>query len=248
MTVWCRMASASKRYTFKPAVLPTLAAVALIGLFIALGIWQLNRAQEKRAMLLQYESLIHQPAIRLRLPVAVPASWRYRHVKLTGHFTGDRQFLLDNQISRGQVGYHVLTPFRLPDHEGRVLVDRGWVPLGASREILPTVSVTARKVAVRGTVYVPYGQGYNLGGMATEETGWPLRVQFVNFKQMSARLGAPLADMIIRLDPKAPYGYRRAWQVVPFGPARHLGYAVQWFAFACALLSIYIVVNVKRVE
>ena len=54
--------------------------------------------------------------------------------------------------------------------------------------------------------------------------------------------------MIVRLDPGAPHGYRRAWQVVPFGPERHLGYAVQWFAMASALLAIYLSVNLTRVN
>lgn len=197
-------------------------------------------------MLLAYENLSNQRPVKLELPVAKPESWRYRHVKLTGRFDNARQFLLDNQVSRGQVGYDVLTALRLPEDQGRVLVDRGWVPLGANREVLPDVAVSADKISIQGAVYVPYAQGYSLGGMATGETGWPLRVQFIDFKQMGARLKAPLAVMVIRLDPEAPYGYRREWEVVPFGPARHLGYAVQWFALACALLAIYIFVNLNR--
>ncbi len=239
------MAAARKRYRFRPAPLPTIAAAALMGLFIALGIWQLNRAQDKQAMLMQYEVLSQRPPIDLRLPVEDTESWRYRRVAVVGHFDGQHQFLLDNQISHGQVGYHVLTPFKLTASQGRVLVDRGWIPLGANRNILPGVTVTKDEVTLEGTVYVPYARRFSLGDMDVGEAGWPLRVQFVDFEQMAERLGAPLADMIIRLDPESPYGYRREWQIVPFSPIRHLGYAVQWLALAATLLVIYVAVTLK---
>jgi surfeit locus 1 family protein len=242
------METRGHRYRFKPMPLSTFAAAALIGLFIALGAWQLNRAQERQAMLLQYETRSHKPAVQLQLPIADTESWRYRRVKVTGHFDDDHQFLLDNQVSRGRAGYHVLTPLDPSAGQGNVLVDRGWVPLGTSREELPDVGVESGEVSLEGVVYIPYEGGYSLGGMATGEVGWPLRVQFIDFKQMAARLGVPLAEMIIRLDPHSRYGYRREWQIVPFSPERHLGYAVQWFALACALLVIYLVVNFKRIE
>jgi surfeit locus 1 family protein len=84
--------------------------------------------------------------------------------------------------------------------------------------------------------------------MTGGETGWPLRVQFIDFKQMARRLDSALGAMIVRLDPKSPYGYRREWQIAPMGPQRHLGYAVQWFALACTLLVIYVLVNLRRVD
>jgi surfeit locus 1 family protein len=242
------MLEAVKRYRFKPAILPSIAAATLMGLFVGLGVWQLNRAQEKEAMHLRYELRSQGPADSLTLPIQDRQAWQYRRVRTTGRFMTHRQFLLDNQVSRGEVGYHVLTPFKPAGHRRLVLVDRGWVPLGASRERLPDVDVTDAKVAVKGTVYLPYEQSFSLGGMAAGESGWPLRVQFVEFDSMASRLEQPLAHMILRLDPQSPYGYRREWQITPFGPERHRGYAVQWFALAVALLVIYVAVNLERVS
>jgi len=51
---------------------------------------------------------------------------------------------------------------------------------------------------------------------------------------------------VILLDPKEPDGYARNWEAPGFPPMRHIGYAVQWFALAAALLVIYIVTNVRR--
>jgi surfeit locus 1 family protein len=240
------MLGAGQPYRFKPAILPSVAAATLMGLFIGLGVWQLNRAEEKEAMLLQYELRSKRPPDSLVLPIQHRQAWQYRRIETTGRFTSRRQFLLDNQVSRGQVGYQVLTPFKPSHYAQAVLVDRGWVPLGASRARLPDVDVTDGKVNLEGTVYLPYGRGFSLGGMADGERGWPLRVQFIDFDRMAKRLGRPLARLIIRLDPKSPHGYRREWQVTSFGPERHLGYAVQWFALAVALLVLYVAVNLER--
>ncbi len=235
-----------RRYDFKPALLPTTGAVLLTGLFILLGVWQLNRAQEKQAMLSRYETLSQRRPVELQLPVVNEARWRYQNVKLTGRFDREHQFLLDNQVYRGRVGYNVLTLLEPTGAKQCILVDRGWIPAGASRIKLPRVPVTARRVTIQGEVYVPYGKGYRLGGMDSGEQGWPRRIQFIDFEQIGRRTAAPLAQMIIRLNPTSPYGYMRDWQIVAFSPQRHLGYAVQWFALAVGMLVIFIVVNTNR--
>lgn len=37
-----------------------------------------------------------------------------------------------------------------------------------------------------------------------------------------------------------PATYETQWPVVAMGPEKHLGYAVQWFAMALALLGLYL--------
>jgi cytochrome oxidase assembly protein ShyY1 len=53
------------------------------------------------------------------------------------------------------------------------------------------------------------------------------------------------ADLIL-LDPEEPDGFVRNWTAPGFPPMRHVGYAVQWFGLALALLVIYIVTNFHR--
>ncbi len=43
-----------------------------------------------------------------------------------------------------------------------------------------------------------------------------------------------------------PDGYVRTWSPPGFPPMRHIGYAVQWFALALALLVIYLVTNLRQ--
>ena len=55
-----------------------------------------------------------------------------------------------------------------------------------------------------------------------------------------ARLAARHAGRVLRLDPALPFGHARDLDLLPntLPPARHLGYAVQWFAMALAVLVI----------
>jgi surfeit locus 1 family protein len=49
------------------------------------------------------------------------------------------------------------------------------------------------------------------------------------------------------LDPTVPGGFEREWNMGSrFSPVKHVGYAVQWFAFAVCAFVIYVVLSFKR--
>jgi len=226
--------------------MPGLAALLLIGLFLGLGIWQMHRADEKRQLVDDLERRAHEPAVALSPPIDRPQLWRNRRIRAAGHYDTARQFLLDNRVYRGQVGYHVLTPLQLDGTTASVLVDRGWVPAGADRSILPELKAPGTRIQVLGTAYVPYAEGFHIGEMDTDLTRWPRVIQFVDYQEIAHRLGTHLIPLTIRLDPNLPDGYVRDWDRAPFSPERHLGYAVQWFALSAALLVIFLALSIKR--
>ena len=233
-------------YRFTPNPFLSLITLGLLILFLALGVWQLERADEKRVILENYTYRSKQPPQPLILPLDDPGAWRYRKVHVKGLFDHNQQFLLDNQVSRGEAGYQVLTPFKLKGSSARVLVDRGWVAVGRDRLHLPQISVDTNEINLIGTLYVPYDKGFRIGTIDEGQTSWPRLVQYIDFKMMGDRLGYSLYPVILRLDPASSGGYRREWPTVPFTPERHLGYAVQWFALAAALFVIYLALNIKR--
>lgn len=235
-------------YRFQPTLILTLIAAALFVLFIGLGNWQLNRANEKRLILRDYDHRIQESPSELPLPLSDATEWRYRRIRINGRFDGEKQFLLDNQVNRGQVGFNVLTPLKLLRKEQAVLIDRGWIPANADRRQLPDVSVATDVVSLEGVVYVPYGRGVRLGGLDESSDQWPRLIEYLDFEAMSNRLGYPLAPLTIRLDPKSPHGYRRTWKPVPITPQTHTAYALQWFTFAAVLIVIYLALSLKRRE
>ena len=148
----------------------------------------------------------------------------------------------------GLPGFRVLTPFRREGSERLLLVDRGWVPLGATRQDLPPVFVSPEFRAVSGRLDTLPAPGVRVGdaGIAGD-TSWPRVLNFPQQQDLEQALGAKVESRIVLLDPAAPNGYERVWRpAMQFGPERHLGYAIQWFAFAIVALIIFIALSLRR--
>ncbi|SEO91328.1 SURF1 family protein [Aquisalimonas asiatica] len=237
------------RYQFRPRIVPTLATLLVFPALLALGFWQLDRADQRQAIVDAYETRDQRPEVDLNAESMPAGDAAPRNTRAYGRFDDERQLLLDNQFHRGQVGYHVLTPFHIEGSDAVVLVDRGWVPAGDSRAELPDVQVDGARRSVTGFLDQGPPSGLRLGGMADGETGWPLRIQYLDFEELEGRLGVDLMPRVLRLDPEAPDGFARDWGPAfreGYGPERNHGYAVQWFGLATALAVIFLVVNTKR--
>jgi len=77
--------------------------------------------------------------------------------------------------------------------------------------------------------------------------GWPRVLLFPTGPDLEAALGRDVESRIVLLDAGAPDGYERQWRPsLGFGPERHLGYAVQWFAFATVAVVLFIALNLRR--
>ena len=154
--------------------------------------------------------------------------------------------MLDNQIHNHHVGYNILTPFKISNSDFVVLVDRGWVSVGESRERLPDVDVDETSRKVTGVIYTPFGDPYTLGEIDNGDIQWPRLIQYLDFKALSQRLGSPLQPFTLRLDSDQENGYLREWEIFAFSPNKHIAYALQWFALALTLLIIFIVLHVSK--
>ena len=241
-------ASPAPRRFAPPAWAVLLTAVALAA-FVSLGTWQLGRAREKRGLVEEFAAGSRDTVEASGLDLGgLP---RYQRVRLLGAYDPSRQVLLDNMPSAaGRPGYRVLIPLRRADGRGWVMVDRGWVPLGTSREALPDVAVGAGERELSGVLDVLPEPGLRLGpAAATGATGWPRVLLFPTEADLESALGLELETRIVLLDADLPDGYERSWRpATGFGPERHLGYALQWFAFAVVAVVIFIALNLRRRE
>lgn len=227
------------RSRFAPRLPATIAAVVAVAVFAALGEWQLGRAEEKRALAADFVRA--GPALEWRkLPDDAP---RFQRVTANGRYDTDRQFLLDNMSHAGRAGVQVLTPLVVGDGSA-VLVNRGWLPFGATRQDLPRVSVAAQPRRVSGRIdRLPRPP---IALEAAPASGWPRLVQFPRAEELSAMLGRELDSRIILLDPAEPDGFIRDWAVPGTNSDRHLGYAVQWFALAALAIAIWFALSLRR--
>ncbi len=234
-------------YEFRPDVLPSAIGLLVLILLISLGFWQLDRAEQKRLLLQAYGERPTDAAISISSDFTPGPDWRYRRAQLVGTYDAEHQFLLDNRVQPGRVGYHVLTPLRLARGDAVVLVNRGWVPQGATRAELPALQTPGEvELGVEGLIDFPPQKVFVLGEGEDRDPGWPKVLQQVRLDLHAQQLGVRLLPMVLLLDKDQPGGFVRDWNPVVVGPERHVGYAVQWFALAAALVILYVWANLKR--
>jgi len=233
---------------FSPRRWPTLVTLVMFGFLLSLGFWQLDRAEQKRAIIKHYRDDKGGAVIRLDADMKSASGLEYQRASSIGRYESDHQLLLDNRTHEGQAGYQVLTPFILRNSEVAVLVNRGWLPLGNNRDQLPDVDVDETQRTVVGRIKIPSAEVFMLGEEEPRQ-GWPYRIQRIQLQALSEELRRTLLPFVLLLDNEEPDGYLRDWQpLVGFGPERNVGYAVQWFGLAAALLVIFFTVNSRRVD
>jgi surfeit locus 1 family protein len=217
----------------------------MLFLLLRLGFWQLERAEIKDELLNQFAASEAAPPESLsRLMSTDDASqWHYRQARVTGAFIADRQYLLDNRTHEGKAGYHVLTPFDVPG--GIVVVNRGWVPVGPDRRVLPPLPVSESSIQLSGRVVPPPNAGVLLGSDGYERDGWPRVVQTVDLERMSQQFEKGVLPALLQLDPTHEACLTCVWRPVGgIGPERHRGYALQWFSLA-AVLVVLVAITVR---
>jgi surfeit locus 1 family protein len=223
-------------------------ALLVMALLSSLGFWQLDRARQKRELHELFLERFDEPALDLGLHAAVPPAgqaWRAAHA--SGRYEGPT-LLLDNRIRNGRVGYEVLTAFTLADGQ-RVLVDRGWVPAGATRDELPALTPPpVAPATIRGRLAPPPSTGIDLGSAGPPERVasdvW--RVQHIDFAQLAALSPPGFLPVLLYLDATEPGGYDRAWLLPAPDDGKHTAYAVQWFTMAGVVAVIFLLFLRRR--
>lgn len=230
---------------FAPNWFPTLLVLIVVPIMCRLGYWQFERAQGKVELQQQFEQRIDSPAINFSALEGSLESMRYQTIRMQGAYDAQHQFVLDNLPRERQVGYGIITPLNLDSGE-TVLVQRGWQSSHLDRQQLPDVAVDAGSRTVEGKINSP-GKAFGLGQMSLE-TGWPLRIQYVDYEAMSERLGRKVLPMIVMLNDDQSDGYARGWQPIAQSPNKNYSYLFQWLAMAVAVIVLYISLNLRKRE
>lgn len=231
------MAASPSRFQWQFDWKSVLAIVLILPILLTLGFWQLGRADDKAALLADFEQR------RTLAPVAigdVEGYENYLPVYAVGEFDPQRYWLLDNRISHGRFGYEIMAVFTLADGR-KLLVNRGWLAGDPSRQLLPRVEIPVGQVKISGELYRNSEKAFSLGVEQVADT-WPRRQQWLDLDDLAAEFPA-LLPTTLRLAEDSIGAMEIERMVVNVAPAKHIGYAVQWFAMALALGLIFILRN-----
>lgn len=217
---------------FRRYFLP-LAALALIALFLSLGVWQLGRAAEKKAVRTLFENDAPYTAVTRDMPVT-----EYQLLEAEGKYLPDRQFLIDNVIVDGQIGFYAITAFRYAPDEPLLIVNRGFIPKQPGDAAKPGLDVAAATRIIRGRAGFLPQVGIRSREAFLVDDDWPKLANYPTLDDLSAQLAADLVPFVLLLGPDEPDGFERRWQPRDRGPMMHYGYALQWFAMAAAVAGV----------
>jgi len=216
--------------------------IAMIALTLFLANWQLDRADQKRALQARYDLMQRDPAVTLASKQTDSARLLYQKVSLHGRFDFAHQIYIDNKLYKGRAGYYVITPFRDDNSGSYVLVNRGWLAVG-NRAIPPQAQQLPGEVRIEGIVTNPNSRFLELSAATVQGRVW----ENLHFKRYAATLPYAVPAVLVEQINDTQDGLVRVWDRPDAGAAMHMGYAVQWFAIATAILIIYLVLNVKRI-
>ena len=234
-------------FIFSPKTVPTVVFLLTLSLLITLGLWQLNRADEKKQLDIERSKKMSEAVLDINLVGEVMQTDRYLRAKANGEYIQDRHWLLDNQVMNGQAGYHVFSLFKLEGAgEKYLLLDRGWVPTGHDRSVLPEFQTPTGRQQIHGILDNAPSVGIRMGEIDyTRDYILP----YLDVEKLGDALSLPLMKYAMVLNEGEPGEIKRDWeQSAEMTSEKHVGYAVQWFALATALIIIYIGVNLKKAD
>lgn len=221
----------------------TLLVVVGTLVLIRLGIWQLDRLEQRRAFNVQVASARSQSVLDLNRELPEDVNMlEWRSVQFVGEYDFANQIAIRNQYYRDQYGYHLLTP--LLSNGTAVLVDRGWIPAEGN----PTPEDWRKydetgEVKVIGQIRLGLGKPA-IGGVADALPVDGSRLALWNnadVAQVAKQSPYPILPVYIQVnadeaDTEPPVPFQPELELTE-GP--HFGYALQWFTFALILFVGY---------
>lgn len=222
-------------------ILATLLVLAGMVVTVRLGIWQLDRLEQRRAFNARVLAQINQPALELAGSALESDLMRmeYRSVVVKGVYDHSQEVALRNQSWGNQWGVHLLTPLRIDGSDQAILVERGWVPSEDFKFGDWEQYKEPGQVEVRGVIRLSQSKP-DFGRRADPTVSPGERLEawfFANVQGIAQQVPYALLPVYVQQAPDS------AWTGLPYrtqpdldlteGP--HQGYALQWFSFAAIL-------------
>lgn len=214
-------------------------------LCLAAGRWQWHRYESRAAAVEVVRTNYEATPVALAdlLPTAgavVAADTVWRPVTMTGRYLTESTVLLRNRPVDSTAGFHVLVPFQVDSPAVTVVVDRGFVPIGADSSAPaafpdpPAGDVTV--VARLREQERPSDRGAPAGQVQSIENA-----QVLTAGGLDPALATVDGYVALVAEDPAPSAGLRALQAPDTSLGSHLSYAFQWCVFAAGAIGGFFV-------
>ncbi|PMO04026.1 cytochrome oxidase biogenesis protein [Vibrio splendidus] len=241
--------------------------VVSVGILIKLGLWQLERGNEK----LRYEQQLSERAQQSpRSLDSVISEWKDSRIQAQGasdqlslnglkvdvelETPSGLVVLLDNQVNQGAVGYviYMLGEVRFKDEnnslvaEKQLLIDLGFVTASNDRRELPQLGNITLPTNMSGRLYTrsvnPLSHELGL------ENTTPKRIQNINITALSEYTGQAVLPFVFQPQSLESWPYELLWRPTAMKSEKHFGYSFQWFVMAAVLLFLMLLIGYRYLK
>jgi surfeit locus 1 family protein len=213
-------------------------------ILISLGIWQLNRLGQRRALNQAILAGLDQSPVVLSGQAVDPDELHFRPVSVTGEFDNEASIILRGRSLNAQQGADLVVPLLVDGSKQAILVNRGWIPLAFSDpearrayDVIGSVTIEgiANRTQTRPDSFIAPTDPTPQPGQRGLDTWFR-----VDIDRIQKQVDYPLMPVFIEQSANPgsttpPIGK----ESVDLNDGPHLGYAIQWFTFALILAGIY---------
>ena len=218
---------------FKTKIL--IFAIIFVPITISLGMWQIERANEKKLIIANYDKLLVSAPVVLQKNQMLN---NWQPIETTGTYE-DTIVYEDNAINNGKAGFKVYHLFRNDDGTF-IFIHRGFIERNLIKNNLPEVEIPAEKKLIYGTTLFKQNNTF----VKNIEESDSRIIQEFNTSLLIERYpmlkDKYLHPFLFNLDIRDVDKYQPIEKPVNMTASKHIGYAIQWFGLCAALIILTI--------
>ena len=218
---------------FKSKIL--IFAIIFVPITISLGMWQIERANEKKLIIANYDKLLVSAPIALQKNQMLN---NWQPIETTGTYQ-DTIVYEDNAINNGKAGFKVYHLFRNDDGTF-IFIHRGFIERNLIKNNLPEVEIPTEKKSIYGTTLFKQNNTFVKN---IEESDSRIIQEFnasLLIDKYPMLKDKYLHPFLFNLDIRDVNKYQPIEKPVNMTASKHIGYAIQWFGLCAALIILTI--------
>ena len=218
---------------FKSKIL--IFAIIFVPITISLGLWQIERANEKKVIISNYDKLLVSTPIALQKEQPLE---NWQPIETVGAYQ-DLVVYEDNAINSGKAGFKVYHLFQNGDGTF-IFVHRGFIERNLIKNNLPRIDTPVGKKNIKGTTLFKQNNTFVKN---IEESDIRIIQEFntsVLIERFPILKDRYLHPFLFNLDVRDADKFKPIEKPVNMTATKHIGYAIQWFGLCAALIILTI--------
>ena len=218
---------------FKSKIL--IFAIIFVPITISLGFWQIERANEKKVIISNYDKLLVSTPIALQKEQPLE---NWQPIETVGAYQ-DLVVYEDNAINSGKAGFKVYHLFQNGDGTF-IFVHRGFIERNLIKNNLPRIDTPVGKKNIKGTTLFKQNNTFVKN---IEESDIRIIQEFntsVLIERFPILKDRYLHPFLFNLDVRDADKFKPIEKPVNMTATKHIGYAIQWFGLCAALIILTI--------